>query len=126
MDMYDLVDCAECEHYKRIHGRTWGDPYYCYPDEDICNIDVSSINPCERMLDSLEEKITRGDLETKKGLFVDSTQLKDEDAKKNFYDESGLDCFRYDFSSAPYWLIRLDGKEPIPYRNLEEVFKEVA
>ena len=110
MNILDLVYCDDCEQLKVLKGRTQGDPDECYPDEVICLIDADESKPCEAMQEKVHDMILDGSLETKKGYFIAREDVEEEG---------------FDFSSAPYWLITFIDGVAIPFKNIEDVIREV-
>jgi len=121
MEIFSIMDCDGCESYKHIPGRTWGDPYQCYPAESECKEGAPDQGPCERMLGAIHDVINDGYLETAHGQFRTRECLQDEQKE-----EDAPEAFRaFDFSFLPYWFIPFDNNEvPVGYKNVEEIFLE--
>jgi hypothetical protein len=121
LDIFDVMDCVDCDSYQYIPGRIYGDPYDCDPPEDICKDDAPDNGPCERMLGVIEDLINDGEFETASGYVATHEFIMSGEADLRGSLEG------YDFSSAPaaYWFIPYsEDDKPIPFKNVEEVYWE--
>jgi hypothetical protein len=128
MDIFNYMDCVDCDRYKHIPGRMDGEPEDCYPPEDICEEGAPGYGPCGRMLGVIEDMINDGQFETNSGFMATSTFLEDctledigfcEENKPMWWDNGTVD-----FSSAFYWFISYDPEiVPVPYADEEAVYE---
>lgn len=135
MDIFDYIDCEDCNSYTHTPARLTADPYYSEPTNDECaDGDFGVKHPCERMINRIEEGIRDGDfddvsmLTTFRDLQHGSLNTRDfletdQKDKENpqWYQE-------FDFSTAPFWWMPLDYEspenEPHPFNTVEEVYDE--
>jgi len=117
MHIEDIIDCRDCESYKVVSGRTWGDPDKCYPAETLCAEGASVSSPCDRMRGAVNDLILDGQLGDLLGYFIDAAW-----AKQVQQGDAGCDVepwfMEFDFSSSAFWFIPYEeGKSPIPYKD---------